>query len=42
MRSSWLRVAAVQGQALHGQASLGAGLPLATGCTTINKMWAPG
>ena len=27
-----------QGQAPARQASLGAGLPLATGCTTINKM----
>ncbi|HTP96892.1 MAG TPA: acetyl-CoA C-acetyltransferase, partial [Burkholderiales bacterium] len=27
-----------QGQAPARQAALGAGLPLATGCTTINKM----
>ena len=31
-----------QGQAPARQASLGAGLPLATGCTTINKMCGSG
>jgi acetyl-CoA C-acetyltransferase len=31
-------LAAGQGQAPSRQASLGAGLPLATGCTTVNKM----
>src|SRR5215831_19468778 len=31
-----------QGQAPARQAALGAGLPLATGCTTINKMCGSG
>src|ERR1039458_7681843 len=31
-----------QGQAPARQASLAAGLPLAAGCTTINKMCGPG
>src|ERR671918_2326125 len=31
-----------QGQAPARQASLGAGLPLATGCTTVNKMCGSG
>src|SRR6476469_642065 len=31
-----------QGQAPARQASIGAGLPLATGCTTINKMCGSG
>jgi acetyl-CoA C-acetyltransferase len=31
-----------QGQAPARQASLGAGLPLGTGCTTINKMCGSG
>ena len=31
-----------QGQAPAGQASLGAGLPLAAGCTTVNKMCGSG
>ena len=35
-------LAAGQGQAPARQASLGAGLPLATGCTTINKMCGSG
>lgn len=35
-------LAAGQGQAPARQASLGAGLPLATGCTTVNKMCGSG
>src|ERR1700693_1337287 len=35
-------LAAGQGQAPARQAALGAGLPLATGCTTINKMCGSG
>ena len=35
-------LSAAQGQAPARQASLGAGLPLATGCTTINKMCGSG
>src|SRR5262252_6975176 len=31
-----------QGQAPARQASLGAGIPLATGCTTVNKMCGSG
>src|SRR5688572_3946931 len=31
-----------QGQAPARQASIGAGLPLATGCTTVNKMCGSG
>src|ERR671925_1437408 len=35
-------LAAGQGQAPARQASIGAGLPLGTGCTTINKMCGSG
>src|SRR5712691_4834417 len=35
-------LSAGQGQAPARQASLGAGLPLATGCTTVNKMCGSG
>src|SRR2546422_9241986 len=35
-------LSAGQGQAPAGQASLGAGLPLSTGCTTVNKMCGSG
>src|SRR5712671_4623378 len=35
-------LSAGQGQAPARQAALGAGLPLATGCTTINKMCGSG